>query len=111
MLIDTLNNLPLLKIFEYDFNVFVDDLLGTDDSLKKVRINLIELKCNLALVPIFDCCTIQKFKLFWRQVDDYDKMMLVDFLKKQRNLKDLKLNDGYGGEFFMLPGINRAFIE
>ena len=77
----------------------MDDLLGTDDSLKKSGLILSSLS---VIWHSFLLLIAEKFKLFWSQVN---KMMLVEFLKKQMNLKDLKLNDGYGGEFFMLPGI------
>jgi hypothetical protein len=102
-LINFLNNLPSLRIFNA-YDTITDDLQGTGLK-KKVKNNLIELLCDVKMIHIFDCCTVEKLELYCNTFDDNSKTKAIEFLMQQKNLEDFCLYEKYVPQFFIQPDI------
>jgi hypothetical protein len=101
-LIEVLNKLPMLKVLDISEIYY----FGAHISLGKVHVQLVELSCESSIVDIFKCNTLQKLSLFWRSLLTEDiTPSLVPFVKQQKNLKTLELNEYNFGHLFPMPDI------
>jgi len=101
VLINVLNALPSLKAVKIHFNLFTDDITGTE-YFNQVQIQLQELFCGTDILHIFGCRTVKKLSIYWE--NSANVSAAIDFLRKQRNLEDFDLR-GPSDEFFTLSEI------
>jgi len=102
-LINALNKLTALKVFNAKYITFID-MSEFSDSLKTVSTNIEHLECVVEIVHIFACCSVKKLGLRCDDtINENSKKVVIDFLNKQTNLEDLNLcGEAFGG-FFALP--------
>lgn len=93
-LVKALNCFPTLKIFEANEIYFVDDFSKSTNCMKTVNTELEQLKCVVEIIHIFTCCTVEKLKLSSNNpIDENRQTLVIDFLNRQKNLKELNLHE------------------
>lgn len=93
-LVRALNWFPTLKIFEADEIYFVDDFSKSNNCIKTVNTELEQIKCVVDIIHIFTCCTVEKLKLSSKNpIDENRQTLVLDFLIRQNNLKELNLHE------------------
>ncbi|CAG9799679.1 unnamed protein product [Chironomus riparius] len=104
--IQLLNSIPLLKVLKVDFETFIYDIQNIEESMK-VSTNLEEVRCVAEICHIFGCSTIKVLDLFWKETINYKgRLLIFEYLNKQKHLEDFKLNEHANGEFFRYQASN-----
>ena len=104
-LVKALNHFPSLKVLYAQFTSFIDDLADSSDSMKTVSTKIEQLVCVVKIIHIFDCCTIKQLEIYCYSPIEHWNTLVIDFLKRQRNLEYLELTGEDCREFFSLPDI------